>query len=121
MGPGVSGWKERMAKLHGPVAHRYELDVPLRYRRPGETCWRDGRTVNASRSGVLFQTAGEEFDKGTTIELELDLPGTTRTAQVHCTGSVVRCERCTADHLHIAATIEAYRFGGDNPIPLPRA
>jgi hypothetical protein len=107
-----------MPKLHGPVAHRYPVDVPLRYRRPGDPGWRHGRTVNASRTGVLFQTAGEEFDKGTTLELQLELPGGTRTARVHCTGSVVRCERCETDRLRIAATIDAYRFGNENPLSL---
>jgi hypothetical protein len=105
-----------MSTVARPVAHRYAVDVPLRYRRAGDVAWRDGRTVNASRTGVLFQTAGEEFDEGTAIELQLVLPGTTKDAKVHCRGSVVRCERC-ASQLRIAATIDAYRFGGENGPP----
>jgi hypothetical protein len=108
-----------MLRLNGPVAHRYELDVPLRYRRAGDPGWRDGRTVNASRTGVLFQTAGEEFDRGTAIELQLELPGAARVATVHCTGSVVRCERSAPDHLRIAATIDVYRFGVEHGAAVP--
>jgi hypothetical protein len=103
-----------MPTLQGPVAHRYELDVPVRYRRAGEPGWLEGRTINASRTGVLFQASGEELDKGTAIELQLELPGTTRSSCIHCTGAVVRCERGRGDSLRIAATIDAYSLGVAN-------
>jgi hypothetical protein len=106
-----------MSTLEGSVAQRYDLDVPLRYRRLGEPTWRTGRTVNASRTGVLFRASGEGFDTGTAIELQLELPGANRAASVHCTGSVVRCERCMTDDLRIAATIDVYEFGAGNASP----
>jgi len=102
-----------MSILHGQVARRYELDVPLRYRLAGDPDWHDGRAVNASRTGVLFQTTGEGFEAGTAIELQLELPGATRPSKVHCTGAVVRCSR-ESSNLRVAATIEAYRFCAEN-------
>jgi hypothetical protein len=118
-GPGTespmgSVLKDVMSTLQRTVAPRYELDIPLRYRRQGEPTWRTGRTVNASRSGVLFQTVGEGLDAGTAIELQLELPGASKAASVHCAGVVVRCERCSPEDLRIAATIDVYTFGADN-------
>jgi hypothetical protein len=108
-----------MSRLEGLVARRYELDVPLRYRRTGDVGWRHGRTVNASRSGVLFQAAGEVFDEGTAIEIQLELPGRLRPSLINCTGSVVRCERGATEGLRIAATIDGYSFGGGGDAPVP--
>jgi hypothetical protein len=103
-----------MVTLHRAVARRYALEVPLRYRQAGDPDWRSGRTVNASSSGVLFQTAGAPFDNGTAIELQLELPGASRPAKVHCTGAVVRCEQPPGDLLRIAVTIDGYRFGDED-------
>src|SRR3974390_2499968 len=35
-------------------AQRFNLQLPLRYRRVGEEGWRSGTTENISRSGMLF-------------------------------------------------------------------
>src|SRR3974390_258670 len=35
-------------------AQRFNLHLPLRYRRVGEQGWRNGTTENISRSGMLF-------------------------------------------------------------------
>jgi hypothetical protein len=37
---------------------------------------------------------------------------------VHCTGFVVRCERCAVDDFRMAATIDVYRFGTDHASPV---
>src|SRR5581483_1087399 len=39
-------------------AQRFNLHLPLRYRKLGEQSWRKGTTENISRSGLLFR--GEE-------------------------------------------------------------
>ena len=39
-----------------PRAPRYTLQIPLRYRQAGDPSWREGRSENISRSGVLFRT-----------------------------------------------------------------
>jgi hypothetical protein len=103
-----------MPTFHRSVARRYELEVPLRYRRSGDPSWRSGRTVNASRTGVLFQTSGEPVDAGTQMELQLELLGESRQATVHCTGAVVRCERPSLELVRIAVTIDGYHFGDDD-------
>jgi hypothetical protein len=55
---------------------RYPLNAELEYRilTPGQESWvRLGRTLNMSRSGLLFQT--EEFlENGSPVELWIDWP-----------------------------------------------
>ena len=45
-------------------AQRFQLHLPLRYRRLGEKQWHEGTTENISRSGMLFQA-----DETTTAQL----------------------------------------------------
>jgi hypothetical protein len=106
-----------MTRERRPTAHRYALDLPLRYRRAGDAGWREGRTVNASRTGVLFRTADEAFEAGVEIELQFELPAPIRSAGIHCTGAVVRSEPAGPDGVRMAATIDLYRFvaPGDPP------
>lgn len=94
-------------------APRYTLAVPVRFRRPGEADWQEGRTVNASRTGVLFATSGQPMPRGTPIELQLALPGASRTVGVVCAGTVVRWETTAGCGVRMAATIEDYRFDHD--------
>jgi hypothetical protein len=104
--------------LYGPRAPRYEIDAPVRFRRPGDTDWRHGRMVNASRTGVSFRTMDGELPRGSVLQMELALPGVDRPSNVECTGKVVRCEFVAAGLTAIAMTIEVYRFaGGAGPEP----
>lgn len=96
----------------GPRAPRYEIDAPVRFRRPGEADWRHGRTVNASRTGVSFWTTDGELPQGSTLQIELTLSGLAQPSSVVCTGKVVRCESLDAGLTAIAMTIEVYRFAG---------
>ena len=72
-------------------AHRFTLQMPVRYRLGGERGWRHGETENISSSGVLFrsQRAAEE---GASLELCVILPvlNSGAAAQVICRGVVVR-------------------------------
>jgi hypothetical protein len=55
---------------------RYPLDAGLEYRvlTPGQDSWiHNGRTLNMSRSGLLFETE-ESLDSGSPIELWIDWP-----------------------------------------------
>jgi len=73
-------------------AQRFQLHLPLRYRRLGEKGWHDGQTENISRSGMLFQ-ADEPLQPAVQLEINLVLPaeiaGLSAT-EVVCRGEVVR-------------------------------
>jgi DNA-binding response OmpR family regulator len=73
-------------------AQRFQLHLPLRYRRLGETMWHEGTTENISRSGMLFK-ADEELQPSSQLEINLVLPaeiaGLSAT-EVVCRGEVVR-------------------------------
>ena len=107
-------------------APRYRLRIPLRYRPYGDDQWRDGRTENISRSGVLFR-ADHLMPLQTPIEMLLALPaemgGGDEAATVICRGRVVRTvtgEDDSDDDTRpaVAATIAGYRLAhsqGNDP------
>lgn len=76
----------------GDRASRFPVDMPMRYRPIGDVGWNEGRTLNLSRSGVLFE-AGDNLAPDTPIEMSFDLPtefGGGPGTQVICRGQVVR-------------------------------
>lgn len=103
-------------------AQRFQLHLPLRYRRLGETQWHDGKTENISRSGLLFQ-ADDVLQPNAQLEINLVLPqeiaGLSGT-EVVCRGEVVRTEERRGDTMSpaLAARILQYHFQHG---PLPRA
>ena len=103
-------------------AQRFQLHLPLRYRRLGEKDWHVGTTENISRSGMLFQ-ADELLQPSAQVEINLVLPaeiaGLSAT-EVVCRGEVVRTIAGTGDTLSpaLAARILQYHFQHG---PLPRA
>jgi PAS domain S-box-containing protein len=103
-------------------AQRFQLHLPLRYRRLGEKSWHDGKTENISRSGMLFQ-ADETLQPNSQLEINLVLPaeiaGLSAT-EVVCRGEVVRTVEADSNHLSpaLAARILQYHFQHG---PLPRA
>ncbi len=103
-------------------AQRFQLHLPLRYRRLGETNWHVGKTENISRSGLLFE-ADESLQPSAQLEINLVLPaeiaGLSET-EVVCRGEVVRTVQPTGKTLHpaLAARILQYHFQHG---PLPRA
>ncbi len=103
-------------------AQRFQLHLPLRYRRLGEKSWHDGKTENISRSGMLFQ-ADEPLQPSAQLEINLVLPaeiaGLSAT-EVVCRGEVVRTIEPHGEHLSpaLAARILQYHFQHG---PLPRA
>lgn len=92
------------------------------YRRVGESDWREGRTVNVSRTGVLFHSAAAVLPAATRIEfiLMLPSPGLRGSARVKCQGQIVR--QCVAldGKCAMAASIEAYDILGVAPETLGR-
>jgi CheY-like chemotaxis protein len=103
-------------------AQRFQLHLPLRYRRLGETEWHEGKTQNISRSGLLFQ-ADELLQPHSQLEINLVLPaeiaGLSAT-EVVCRGEVVRTIESPEKSLSpaLAARILQYHFTHG---PLPRA
>jgi len=103
-------------------AQRFQLHLPLRYRRLGETQWYVGTTENISRSGLLFHT-DNLLQPNSQLEINLVLPaeiaGLSGT-EVVCRGEVVRTIERTGESVSpaLAARILQYHFQHG---PLPRA
>lgn len=93
-------------------ARRFAVEMPVHFRTPGEQAWREGSTINMSRSGVLFWT-DTSAEPGTPVELNFDLPeeiaGDTRLV---CHGEIVRTVMAPSSDAQpgLAARILAYRF-----------
>ncbi len=95
-------------------AQRFQLHLPLRYRRLGEKIWHDGQTENISRSGMLFH-AEESLQPAVQLEINLVLPaeiaGLSAT-EVVCCGEVVRAIKPNGGTVSpaLAARILQYHF-----------
>ena len=103
-------------------AQRFQLQLPLRYRRLGENHWHEGKTENISRSGMLFQ-ADESLQPSVQLEINLVLPAEIAglsSTEVVCRGEVVRTVEPNGKALSpaLAARILQYHFQHG---PLPRA
>src|SRR5580704_9479004 len=109
---------------HAPPARaqRFQLHLPLRYRRIGEAEWHVGKTENISRSGLLFQ-ADDALQPNSQLEINLVLPaeiaGLSGT-EVVCRGEVVRTIEPQGKTINpaLAARILQYHFQHG---PIPRA
>jgi two-component system, cell cycle sensor histidine kinase and response regulator CckA len=107
--------------LQSSRAQRFQLHLPLRYRRLGEKSWHDGHTENISRSGMLFQ-AEEQLQPAVQLEINLVLPaeiaGLSPT-EVVCRGEVVRAIEPFGGALSpaLAARILQYHFQHGPHIP----
>ena len=69
-------------------AKRFPLQVPLHYQKVGVPQWFEGRTLNISRTGILFQ-ADEPLPKDATLDIRVDFPAN---VTLSCQGSVIRTE-----------------------------
>jgi CheY-like chemotaxis protein len=114
-----------VSAIHPPPqrAPRFQLQLPLKYRRLDEERWHDGETRNISRSGLLFQ-AEDPLQPNVVLEINLVLPaeiaGLSPT-EVVCRGEVVRTVEAEGTELTpaLAAKILQYRF--QHGAQLPRA
>jgi PAS domain S-box-containing protein len=112
----------RVRQVPPARAQRFQLHLPLRYRRLGESQWHVGTTENISRSGLLFQ-ADDVLQPNSQLEINLVLPaeiaGLSGT-EVVCRGEVVRTvdRPGTTVSPALAARILQYHFQHG---PLPRA
>src|ERR1700728_952463 len=62
-----------LQQLPSTRAQRFQLHLPLKYRRLDEEVWHDGQTKNISRSGLLFQ-AEDVLQPNVVLEINLVLP-----------------------------------------------
>ena len=102
-------------------AQRFQLHLPLKYRRLDEEKWHDGETRNISRSGLLFQA--EDFvQPNVVLEINLVLPaeiaGLSPT-EVICRGEIVRAVESVGEEMSpaLAAKILQYRFQHGSQLP----
>jgi hypothetical protein len=70
-------------------ATRVLLRLPVRYRLVGAADWREGKTENISRSGILF-LADDLIAVDSEVELSFTLPEDVGPASILCRGRVVR-------------------------------
>ncbi len=95
-----------------PRAPRFPIQAPLQFRVKGEGQWKEGQTVNISRSGVLFR-ASQLLAVRTPLEMTFELPAGLAegpAATVTCQGEVVRTVMPAASDqgAETAATIQCY-------------
>jgi PAS domain S-box-containing protein len=109
-------------KLATPFrAQRFNLQLPLRYRRVGDLDWHVGTTENISRSGLLFR-AEEMVQPAAQLEISLVLPAEIAglaSAEVICRGEVVRAMQPEQPSVSpaLAAKILQYHFQHGAHIP----
>jgi CheY-like chemotaxis protein len=102
-------------------APRFQLNLPLKYRRLDEQKWHDGETRNISRSGLLFQ-AEDLLQPNVQLEINLVLPaeiaGLSPT-EVVCRGEIVRTVQSAGEQLPpaLAAKILQYHFQHGSQLP----
>jgi hypothetical protein len=85
--------------VHIPIkrAQRFSLILPLRYRGSGLSHWQNSKTINISRTGILFQT-DKELPDNSILDICIEFP---KYVTMECQGSVVRNEKAAcAVHMH---------------------
>ena len=82
---------ENAAQDHINRAQRFPLSVQLLFRKSGMPYWQDGKTVNISRTGILFQT-DEALMKDSVLDIRVSLP---LKVTLSCQATVVRSEEST--------------------------
>jgi PAS domain S-box-containing protein len=102
-------------------APRFQLHLPLKYRRLDEEKWHHGETRDISRSGLLFQ-AEDALQPSIQLEINLVLPseiaGLSPT-EVICRGEIVRTVESAASEMPpaLAAKILQYHFQHGHNLP----
>ncbi len=97
-----------------PRAPRYPIVAPVLFKPFGGTGWREGTTVNISRSGLLFY-GGPDIALKTPLEMQIEFPAEVTgdsATRLMCWGRVVRkIGPSSLDPLPaLAASISRYRF-----------
>jgi hypothetical protein len=89
------------------AAPRFSLELPMRYRRKGETQWRRSQSQNISSSGALFATT-EMLPPGSVLEMEISMSaGTLKPTRVSALSEVVRQ---IADDIGLMTSVRHLRY-----------
>jgi hypothetical protein len=96
-------------------APRYAIQTAIRFRESGTADWHEGKTVNISRTGILFES-DLNLAPRTLLEMQIILPNQIADetqANVLCWGPVVRLASIIEEtgNSELAAAILRYRFG----------
>jgi len=87
----------QMASVLSDRAQRFPLVAPIQYRSSGLAQWLYGKTVNLSRTGILFE-ADEKIRKNTILDVRVELASN---VMLDCQCTVVRTEKTfVAVHMH---------------------
>lgn len=80
----------------------------MRYRKGGASDWHEGRTINISRTGILFRT-DETLPPNLRLEIQIEF---SRRLNVSCEGAVVRNEPAATHggQAALAVKIQNYRL-----------
>jgi len=104
-------------------AQRFQLHLPLKYRRLDEQKWHEGETRDISRSGLLFQ-AEDLLQPNVLLEINLVLPaeiaGLSPT-EVVCRGEVVRAVKSNGEKMPPAMAAKILQYHFQHGSQLPRA
>jgi PAS domain S-box-containing protein len=109
-------------------APRFQLQLPLKYRRLDEDGWHEGETRNISRSGLLFQ-AGDLAHPNPlrpTMQLEINLVLPAEIAglsptEVICRGEIVRTVEPSGEEMPAALAAKILQYHFQHGSQLPRA
>jgi hypothetical protein len=94
-----------------PRATRLPVQVPLYWRSAAHREWREARTIDVSRSGVLCELTGGGPKHGE-VEFLLDLSEGRHDAllqDLYCRGRVVRAREVATGFWNVAFTIDTYQ------------
>jgi PAS domain S-box-containing protein len=114
---------QALHQLPSSRAQRFQLHLPLKYRRLDEEKWHSGETKNISRSGLLFQ-AEDPLQPNVILEINLVLPaeiaGLSPT-EVICKGEVVRTVEANGEKMPPALAAKILQYHFQHGTQLPRA
>lgn len=100
-----------------PRAPRFDIRVPILYRSGEDHDWLSGRTLNISRSGVLF-SCSSSLQPGTLVRFRMDLPDS-ESAELAGWGQIVRSAIHGEDSL-LGVVLLGYHFeahSGNRAVP----
>jgi hypothetical protein len=102
---------------HISRAPRFTIQMPLRFRESGAPEWHEGKSINISRTGILFQS-DTDLPPNTLLEMKIMLPPEIvgkANVNVRCWGPVVRMIVPDSEQGQTtsAAVILRYRFAGE--------
>ena len=76
------------ARFHVHRAQRFPLHIPIQFRKSGMPYWQHGKTVNISRTGILFH-ADEKIPEESVLDMQITFP---LKLTLSCQGSIVRTQ-----------------------------